>query len=93
MTERRLCEVASYQDLITGLRARVAELGITFTGIDELTLSAARYSAKVLAPSPKKFLGSRSFQDFLSALAVRLIMVEDTEQLARIRHRLDQRSR
>jgi hypothetical protein len=92
MTERRLAEIASYQDLITGLRQRVAELGTSFEAVGELTLSAPRYVGKILAPSPRKFLSARSFQDFLSALGVKLLLVEDEEQLARIRDRLEERS-
>jgi hypothetical protein len=92
MTERRLAEIENYQGLVDALRRRVAELNTTFESVGELALQPARYVNKLLAPKPKKVFGEQSLDSIMSALAVRLIMVEDTEQLDRIRHRLDERS-
>jgi hypothetical protein len=87
-----IAEVHDYDSLVRGLRQRISQLGTSFDVIDELLLVSPRYSAKVLSPRPSKFLSKRLFKDILSAAAVKLLLIEDPEQFAKVKDRLTPRS-
>jgi hypothetical protein len=90
--DRIIAEVHDYGSLIAGLRKRIEELGTRYEALDELMMLPVRYTSKVLGPRPSRLLSARLFQDILSAAAVKVLLVEDEKQLARIKDRLDLRS-
>jgi hypothetical protein len=89
MTEGRvLGEFTRYDQLLTLLRARIAELDVSGETLDEIGGLPRGYFLKLVAPRPSRGLGVRSFAEVLGALAVRCVLIEDTEQLERIKSRL-----
>ena len=88
MTDNSLgvCRVAD--DLRAILRARFAELGISFETVDHIAGLPTRYTAKVLGLQPTKTFGQISLDALLGAAGIMLIAVEDLEALDRVRARL-----
>jgi hypothetical protein len=81
--------VSDYGGLIEALRRRVIELNTTLTALDHLSGLAEFHSSKIFGQ--KKKLGRMSFDALLGALAIKLIVVSDPDQLRKIRHRLPPR--
>jgi hypothetical protein len=79
-------EVTGYRGLVEALLSRKDELDVSFETIDHVAGLPVRYSAKVLGR--QKMLGPTSLGALLGALALKLAIVSDEEQLARIKHRL-----
>jgi hypothetical protein len=89
MTEvRQLAEIADYADLHAALRARAEALNISRATLDDTAGLQDGYSGKVLAVPPVKGIGPRTLGLLLGGLAVKLILVEDLEQLDRVRSQL-----
>jgi len=93
MTERRLATVRTYDDLIAALRSRVDELQITREGLDFISGLQSGYSAKLLSKNPIRCLGRVSFGAVLQSLGLAIVLVEDAEAFAQMRHRLVRRVR
>src|SRR5262245_36425277 len=91
MNDRILGEARDYRELIEVLRARVTELDTTMESVDDLAGLPTRYCSKLLAPAAIKGLGKVSMGAILGALCTKLLLVEDSEALARIGHRLTPR--
>ena len=87
-----LAEVRSYDDLLDALRARMASLCVSSETIDEVSGLPSRYVNKLLRPVPLKGLGPVSFGLVLGALAIKLVVFEDPEQLQKVASRLTPRS-
>ena len=85
---RQLATVRSYDELLAALRARALELGATRKQIGFVAGLPDGYAATLLAPGPAKSLGRTSFGPMLGALGLALVVIEDAEALARVRHRL-----
>jgi hypothetical protein len=85
--------VDDYASLHAALRMRAAQIGVTRIELDEISGVPAGYAAKLLAAEPIKNLGVKSLGPLLGALAIRLAVIEDPEQLARIAGRIHHRSR
>jgi hypothetical protein len=85
--------VRSYDELIEAIRNRILELNTTGESVDYVAGLPLRYSAKLLAAKRMRTIGSKSFAPLLGALGLALIVVEDAEQLARVRHRLEPRKK
>lgn len=77
-----------YDGLQKALRARWLALGIRGQDLDSLAGIAERYGAKLLGPYPVKHMGTDSLGRIMDVLAVKLVLVEDTEMLAEISRRL-----
>jgi hypothetical protein len=88
---RQLALIRDYDALHRALKNRIAEFGTTMETIDGVAGFPARYTSKLLAPSKMKILGLISLGPILGAAGCCLILVEDPEQLARVRHRLTPR--
>jgi hypothetical protein len=86
-----LAIVRDYWELVTALKARMHELGVTMETVDHVAGLPARYTSKIFAPHPIKGLGRISMGPTLGALGVKLLLVEDAEQLARVKSRLVKR--
>jgi hypothetical protein len=84
---RILGEFSDYDQLITALRQRAAELNLSGETIDEVSGLPSRYSAKLLGPQQIRRLGASSLGCFLGALAVRGMLVEDKAAAERLRSR------
>jgi hypothetical protein len=69
----------------------MVELNITFETLDCVGGLSPRYAQKLLGSTPTKRLGEVSLGCVLGALGLRLIVVEDPEQLARVKDRLTPR--
>jgi hypothetical protein len=88
---RILGAVASYNDLHDVLRARAEELALSREMIDERAGVQSGYSAKILAPRPIRRLGAFVIELICPALVVKLIAVEDTDALARLKGKAERR--
>jgi hypothetical protein len=88
---KSLATVTNYLGLIAALRARIAELGISFETVDQVAGWADGYASKVLAPEPslghksKRAMGPMSFDAMLGTLAIKLAVLPDPEQLRHIK--------
>lgn len=81
----------SYADLQPILRARADALGLSRVELDRIAGVPAGYSSKVLAEVPLRQLGPDTLGPMVGALAVKLIVVEDPEALAKHTARGDKR--
>jgi hypothetical protein len=84
-------EIFSYDDLWRALRNRVDNLGISQGNVDALLGHADGYAQKVLSLSKTRRLGMETLAGFLSALSVKLVILEDPDALERNRSRYKQR--
>ena len=82
---RIVAEFSDYNELITALRLRAAELNLSGEQCDLLSGLPARYSQKLLGPNQIRRLGAISLGPFLGALAVRGLLVEDSVALEKLR--------
>ena len=89
---RVLGEFSDYDELISALRARAAELNLSGQAIDTVSGLADRYAAKLLGPQQIRRLGATSFGPFFGALAVRGVLVEDKAAVAKLRSRTTPRN-
>jgi hypothetical protein len=87
----RATSVSNYTALLDCIRARKAELDISFEVLDAVSGLQSGYSAKLLAPHPARRLGEVSLACLLGALGLRLIVEPDPVALALVRDRLVQR--
>ena len=81
-------QFSDYNELITSLRARAAELNLSGETIDTVSGLASHYASKLLGPSQTRTLGAISLGPFLGALAVRGVLVEDAAAVAKLRSRI-----
>jgi hypothetical protein len=91
MTMRQLAEATDYDGLIAAIRNRAAELQVAGETLDEISGLPNRYCAKLIGPKPIRRLGAISLGPSLGALALKLIVVEDSEALRRVAGRLRKR--
>jgi hypothetical protein len=78
----------NYLGFISALRARVAELGISYSTIDQIAGWTDTYATKLLAEEPARFIGPMSFDAILGALGLKFALIEDPERLEKAkRHR------
>ena len=67
---RVIGEFTDYNELITALRARAAELNLSGADADRLSGLPDRYAQKLLGPQQIRRLGATSLGPFLGALAL-----------------------
>jgi hypothetical protein len=89
-----LATVSSYEDLIAACRKRVVELGMNYAILDVVAGFAEGYSAKLFGRSEYSAAGRRrtkrhfspiSFDAYLEALGIDLVVVENPDKAGRIR--------
>jgi hypothetical protein len=85
--------IRSMPELIAGVRDGVHERGIAYQTVDEIAGVPDRYTSKLLAKEPIKNLGWVSLPAVLGALGKALVIVDDPEQIARVRDRWTPRER
>jgi hypothetical protein len=76
--------IISYNELIAGIQARIAELGIRQVDFDKLACWADGLSGKVFGPARVKRLGPEKLFDALRAAGLRLKLEPDPEQLQKL---------
>ena len=84
-----LAIVRTTDDLREVFRRRVAEMNISLETLDAIAGLPTRYSSKVLGLQPTRRFCQFSLDGLLGALGLMLIVVEDTEALARVQRRLE----
>src|SRR6516164_3938862 len=80
-----LGEFVEYSDFVQAVRNRVVELGIHGTRFDSLAGWPEGYLSKLTAQRPVRRIGMSSMGPLLSAMGVKLQMVEDPAGTARLR--------
>ena len=78
-------EFVEYSDFVQAIRDRVAELGIHGTRFDSLAGWPEGYLSKLTCERPVRRIGISSMGPLLSAMGVKLVMVEDPAGTARLR--------
>jgi hypothetical protein len=73
-----------HDELVAVLRQRKAALALSDAIVDELAGLATGHTGKLLGPAPVKTLGRISLSALLVVLALKLIVIEDPDQVARI---------
>ena len=78
-------EFVEYSDFVQAIKDRIAELGIHGTRFDALAGWAEGYLSKLTCARPVRRIGMTSMGPLLSAMNVKLQMVEDPAGTARLR--------
>jgi hypothetical protein len=84
-------EAHDYDSLVAILRLRKNALRLSDAVTDDIAGLTAGHTGNLLGPSRVKTLGAMSLSALLGALALRLVVVEDVEQAARVRDRWGRR--
>lgn len=78
--------------LVEAVRLAQIERNVSYCTIDDLSGVQSGYTAKLLAPKPSKNLGPVSTFPVLGALGKALVLVDDPEQIERVKGRWQKRS-
>jgi hypothetical protein len=82
---RIVAEFVEYSEFMQAVRDRVAELGIHGTRFDSFAGWPEGYLSKLTCERPVRHIGMKSMGPLLSAMGVKLVMVEDLAGTARLR--------
>ena len=85
---RQLGVCHDYDGLHRILRDRAEELNVSRTTLDEAAGFTSGHASKLLAPRPLKKLGATTLGLMLQVMGLKLVVVEDPEQLQRISAKL-----
>jgi len=85
-------EARDHDELVALLRKRKDALGLSDKVVEEIADMAGSFVSKILAPQPVKTLGRTSLTLLLGALGLKLIVVEDPDQVRRVRRRWTERA-
>lgn len=80
-----IATIRSQDDLVEAMRAAKEMRNLSFKTLDELGGFTQGHMERVIGPRREKGMSSIVFQTMLSMLAVKLVMVPDPEQEAKIR--------
>lgn len=83
-----MTEVTTYTELIAGIQAQVALLGVRLVDFDDLAGFPAGLSGKVFGPSQVKRLGPEKLFDAMRAAGLRIRLEADPDQLEKMRSRI-----
>ena len=86
-------EIRSMQEMVAAFRACRDEREITHETVDDIAGWQSGYSSKLLAPTPIKNLGWMSLGAALGAFGKVLLLVDDPEQIKRVKDRWTPRER
>ncbi len=89
---RPLAVARNFDDIRKIFRARCDELNVGRATIDKVGGLADGATSKLLAPVRDQEMGRISFPAMLGALGLAVVVVEDTEAIGKLRHRLAPRS-
>ena len=85
ITGRVLAVFSNYDGLQNAVRGRVDEMEFTRLEVDHLSGNQHGYSGKLLGPKQRKKFGKQSLGNTLGAVGSYLAMVEDPEQVAKLK--------
>lgn len=85
--------VRGMPDMVASFRVCRDERQLTHETIDDIAGFQSGYCSKLLAPEPIRNLGWLSFGDFLGAVGKMLLLVDDHEQIERVKDRWTPRER
>ena len=88
-----LAEITDYDTLVVALRARADQLEVSRETISDLAGLPDRYASKLLSLRHVRRIGLESLGPMLSALGLKLIVVEDQAALKRCGSRLVKRNK
>ena len=88
---RELAVVHDYDELRSALRQRAEQLNVSRLEIDRISGLANGYSATVLSETATKRIGAAAIGPLLTALGLKLVVVEDHEAMARYTSRAEPR--
>jgi hypothetical protein len=83
--------IRSMRELVEGLRRACQEREISYTTLESIAGVTDGYVGKLMAHQPMKNLGYQSTGDLLGALGKMLVMIDDPEQIARVKARWKKR--
>ncbi len=83
-----IAEVNDFPGLLAALRQRVASLRTTYAALDAISGMADGYCEKVLRNKPEKRLGITALGPLLGTLGLKLVVVVDDEQWAKVVKRM-----
>jgi len=89
---RRLAVASSYDELVDAIRGRVDQLQISHAVLEELAGLTPGHFGKIMGVSQVKTMGMLTLFLVLETLAVRIVLEEDPELLAKMADRYDQRT-
>jgi hypothetical protein len=84
---RVIAEIREYGDFTAAIRKWILELDTTYECIDEIAGLQDRYLSKLIAKTPVRNFGPITLSPVLGALGLKLLLVIDTEKLAKLRPR------
>jgi hypothetical protein len=94
---RRLTAVArtigDYAEFLQVIRDRADEMGMSRLELDHQAGTQDGYSGKVLGPAKRRAYGMRTLGPTLGALGLKMLLIEDTAQTAKIMARRQPRER
>jgi hypothetical protein len=85
-TPRIVGVATNYLELVAGFRARLAELGISYSTLDEIAGWTDSYSTKVLGEEPLRHMGAMALDAMLGATGLKIALIDDPERLARVKN-------
>lgn len=92
MNETILAVANDYEGLQRAMRVRAEELNISRETLGEISGLHSGHAGKMLADPPSKNMGIVSMGLLLQALGLRLLIVEDPEQMRRLANQMTQRA-
>jgi hypothetical protein len=81
--------VSDYQSFVATLRRRIIDMNVAVGSVERLAGLSPHHLERILRGS--RAFGPASLGPALGALALKLVVVHDAEQMDRIRHRLPRR--
>jgi len=92
MNGRVIAEFTSYDEMLTALRNRVAELQINGERFDEYAGLPRGYLSKLIGAHPTRRVGMQSLGPLFSALGLKAALIENAEATAQLKRRLKPRN-
>lgn len=89
---RTIATCTDMDGLLAAFRARAEALNVSRATIDDVSGLQSGYTGKLLANPPIKNVGAMSLGPLLGALGLAIVLVEDADQMRRIKSRMSERN-
>jgi hypothetical protein len=83
--------INSETELLAAIRARVAELDISYDTLDHIAGLPARFASKLLCDPPNRQISQATLWLLMGAIGLKIELIEDPEAYARVQSRLVKR--
>jgi hypothetical protein len=80
-----------YDDVVTAFKARMDEIGLSTSAVDDLRKCGGGYVGKLLGPSRTKMFGFISFFELAEILALKVVVEPDLEAAKRMEGKWEKR--